>query len=118
MTARNNIENQNPDLRNRFSVGKQFYDLGGEPDGGGERRGMTGTESAGGEKRKDPTMRSGVCLNEPPPFPRWNIYPRQPLEETGGRDQRGDEGRKQISEEGGEEKKEKGTETKRKRMNT
>lgn len=27
MTACNNIENQNPDLENRFTLGKQFYDL-------------------------------------------------------------------------------------------
>ena len=27
MTACNNIENQNPDLENRFTFGKQFYDL-------------------------------------------------------------------------------------------
>ena len=29
MTARNNIENQNPDLWNRFTLGKQFYNLEG-----------------------------------------------------------------------------------------
>lgn len=29
MTARNNIENQNSDLRNRFPFGKRFYDLEG-----------------------------------------------------------------------------------------